>query len=172
MRKGQEKWVSVIAGIVLFPTIGMAQVSDTITKSLDEVVVQVAYGAAKRSTITGAVSQIDSRQIAVRPVTSVTAALEGNVPGVMVNSTYGEPGTEPVIRVRGFGSVNGSSNPLIVVDGIPFSSTIADLNPQDIESVTVLKDAASCALYGNRASNGVIFSSPPSGAPPGACTST
>lgn len=157
MRKGQEKWVSVIAGIVLFPTIGMAQVSDTITKSLDEVVVQVAYGAAKRSTITGAVSQIDSRQISVRPVTSVTAALEGNVPGVMVNSTYGEPGTEPVIRVRGFGSVNGSSNPLIVVDGIPFSSTIADLNPQDIESVTVLKDAASCALYGNRASNGVIL---------------
>ena len=147
----------MIAGIVLFPTVGMAQVSDTITKSLDEVVVQVAYGAAKKSTITGAVSQIDSRQIAVRPVTSVTAALEGNMPGVIVNSTYGEPGTEPTIRIRGFGSVNGSSNPLIVVDGIPFSSTISDLNSHDIESVTVLKDAASCALYGNRASNGVIL---------------
>lgn len=157
MKEKQRRWLPVLAEMILFPTIGMAQVSDTITKSLDEVVVQVAYDAAKRSTITGAVTQVDSKQIAVRPVTSVTAALEGNTAGVLINNTYGEPGNTPVIRIRGFGSVNGTSDPLVVLDGVPYSGSIADLNAHDIESITVLKDAASCALYGNRASNGVVL---------------
>lgn len=127
------------------------------SKSLDEVVVQVAYGAAKKSTLTGAVTQVDSKQIEVRPVSSVTSALEGTTSGVQINSTYGQPGEEPTIRIRGFGTVNGSATPLYVLDGVPFGGNISDLNSNDIESITVLKDAASCALYGNRASNGVIL---------------
>lgn len=127
------------------------------SKSLDEVVVQVAYGAAKKSTLTGAVTQVDSKQIEVRPVSSVTSALEGTTSGVQINSTYGQPGEEPSIRIRGFGTVNGSATPLYVLDGVPFGGNISDLNSNDIESITVLKDAASCALYGNRASNGVIL---------------
>lgn len=127
------------------------------SKSLYEVVVQVAYGAAKKSTLTGAVTQVDSKQIEVRPVSSVTSALEGTTSGVQINSTYGQPGEEPSIRIRGFGTVNGSATPLYVLDGVPFGGNISDLNSNDIESITVLKDAASCALYGNRASNGVIL---------------
>lgn len=127
------------------------------SKSLDEVVVQVAYGAAKKSTLTGAVTQVDSKQIEVRPVSSVTSALEGTTSGVQINCTYGQPGEEPSIRIRGFGTVNGSATPLYVLDGVPFGGNISDLNSNDIESITVLKDAASCALYGNRASNGVIL---------------
>lgn len=127
------------------------------SKSLDEVVVQVAYGAAKKSTLTGAVTQVDSKQIEVRPVSSVTSALEGTTSGIQINSTYGQPGEDASIRIRGFGTVNGSSTPLYVLDGVPFGGNISDLNSNDIESITVLKDAASCALYGNRASNGVIL---------------
>ena len=127
------------------------------SKSLDEVVVQVAYGAAKKSTLTGAVTQVDSKQIEVRPVSSVTSALEGSTSGIQINSTYGQPGEDASIRIRGFGTVNGSATPLYVLDGVPFGGNISDLNSNDIESITVLKDAASCALYGNRASNGVIL---------------
>jgi len=126
------------------------------TKDLDEVLV-VAYGSQKRSSLTGAVSQIDSKDIEKTISTSVTAALEGSAPGIQVNNTYGEPGSAPTIRIRGFGSVNGSNNPLYVLDGVPFNGNIADLNANDIESMTVLKDAASAALYGNRAANGVIL---------------
>ncbi len=124
---------------------------------LDEAVVTIAYGAAKRSTLTGAISSVDSDKIVNRPSSSVTSALEGTVTGIQVASSYGAPGTEPSIRIRGVGTVNGSSSPLYVIDGVPFGGNISDLNPADIESMTVLKDAASAALYGNRASNGVIL---------------
>lgn len=124
---------------------------------LDEVLVTVAYGTAKRSSLTGAISSVDQKQIEMRPTSSVTSALEGRTSGVQINNTYGAPGSAPDIRIRGIGTVNGSSSPLYVVDGVPFSGSIADLNPADIESISVLKDAASCALYGNRASNGVIL---------------
>ena len=126
-------------------------------RSLDEVVVQVAYGSAKKSTLTGAVSQVGTEHIELRPVSSVTSALEGTTSGVQINSTYGQPGSNPDVRIRGFGTVNGSSSPLYVLDGVPFSGNVFELNPADIESMTVLKDAASSALYGNRASNGVIL---------------
>ena len=130
--------------------------------ALDEVVV-VAYGTAKRQSITGAVSSIDSKEIEKRISTTVTGALEGAAPGVQVNNTYGEPGAEPKIRIRGIGSLNGSNTPLYVVDGIIYTGNIADLNPDDIQSMSVLKDAASAALYGNRASAGVIIITTKSG---------
>ena len=127
------------------------------TQVLEEVVVTVAYGSAKKSSLTGAISSVDSKQLESRPVSSVTSALEGATSGVQVNSTYGAPGSSPSIRIRGVGTVNGSSDPLYVVDGMPMGGNISDLNPADIESISVLKDAASAALYGNRASNGVIL---------------
>lgn len=127
------------------------------TQVMDEVVVTVAYGSAKKSSLTGAISSVDSKQIEARPVSSVTSALEGTTSGVQINSSYGAPGSDPDIRIRGVGTVNGSSAPLYVVDGMPMGGNISDLNPADIESMSVLKDAASCALYGNRASNGVIL---------------
>lgn len=136
----------------------MAQSSTTIEKELDDVVIQVAYGAAKKSTLTGAVSQIESTDIEKRPATSVTSALEGTVAGVQVNSTFGQPGASPSIIIRGFGTVNGGNGaPLYIIDGVPFGGNPSDLDANDIESISVLKDAASCALYGNRASNGVIL---------------
>lgn len=123
--------------------------------TLDEVLV-VAYGTQTKESITGAVASISSKDIEKRPVSSVTAVLEGASPGLQVNNSYGEPGSSPNIRIRGFGSINGSSAPVYVLDGVIFGGNISDINPNDIESVTVLKDATSAALYGSRAANGVI----------------
>ena len=135
---------------------GMRVFLKTDAAALDEVVV-VAYGTAKKQSITGAVSTIDEKAIEKRIASNVTSALEGAAPGVQVNNTYGEPGAEPTIRIRGIGSLNGSNKPLYVVDGIIYNGNIADLNPDDIKSMSVLKDAASAALYGNRASAGVVI---------------
>ena len=125
-------------------------------KSLDEVVV-VAYGSQKKSSITGAISQVNSEELSKRPVSSVTAALEGNTPGISVSSSYGAAGSAPSITIRGVGTVTGTNSPLYVIDGVPFDGSINELNPEDVESMSVLKDAASAALYGNRAANGVIL---------------
>ena len=130
---------------------------------LDEVVV-VAYGTAKRESLTGSISVVDKKKIEKRVTTSVTGALEGAAPGVQVNNTYGEPGKAPQIRIRGFGTlVSGASSPLYVVDGVPFDGNMAELNSNDIESMSILKDAASAALYGNRAANGVVIITTKSG---------
>ncbi len=137
-------------------TDGMTVYLDSSSTSLDDLVV-VAYGTATKESLTGSVAVIGSKEIEDRPVTSVTSALEGNAPGVQVNSTVGMPGSSPTIRIRGFNSINGDNNPLYVVDGIPYNGSISDLNPADIESMTVLKDAASAALYGNKGANGVIL---------------
>ncbi|MDE5774128.1 MAG: SusC/RagA family TonB-linked outer membrane protein [Muribaculaceae bacterium] len=137
-------------------TDGMTVYLDSSSTSLDDLVV-VAYGTATKESLTGSVAVIGSKEIEDRPVTSVTSALEGNAPGVQVNSTVGMPGSSPTIRIRGFNSINGDNNPLYVVDGFPYNGSISDLNPADIESMTVLKDAASAALYGNKGANGVIL---------------
>lgn len=125
------------------------------SEALDDVVV-VAYGTAKKESVTGAISTVKSEAISKRPVTSVTNVLEGMSTGVLA-LPGGDPGDAASIRIRGVGSVTGSNSPLYVIDGVPFGGNIADLNPNDIESLTVLKDATSAALYGNRASNGVIM---------------
>ncbi len=125
------------------------------TESIEETVV-VAYGTAKRESVTGAISTVKSDAIDKRPVTSVTNVLEGMSTGVLT-LPGGDPGDAAAIRIRGVGSVTGENSPLYVIDGVPYGGNIADLNPNDIESLTVLKDATSAALYGNRASNGVIL---------------
>lgn len=125
--------------------------------SLDDVVV-VAYGTANKESLTGSVAVVGAKEIEDRPVTSVTSALEGNAPGVQVNNSVSKPGSSPSIRIRGFNSFQSSAqSPLYVVDGIVYDGDVADINPADIESMSVLKDAASCALYGNRGANGVIL---------------
>ncbi len=137
------------------PEINLSMVAGT--ESIEEAVVQVAYGAAKKSSLTGAVASVDAEKIENRITTDVTSALEGAVAGVQVNSSIAAPGESPTIRIRGIGTINGDQTPLYVVDGVPYDGDSADLNPADIESVSVLKDAASAALYGNRASNGVVL---------------
>ncbi len=124
--------------------------------ALDNVIV-VAYGTAPKESITGAISSVNSSSIDKRPTTNAISALEGMTSGVQINNTYGEPGSSPTIRIRGFSTVNGSNSPLYVVDGVPMSGSSTDINPNDIENISILKDAASAALYGNRASNGVIL---------------
>lgn len=125
-------------------------------ETLDEVVV-VAYGTQKKSSVTGAISQVNAKDIEMRPVSSVTSALEGASSGISVTGAVGQPGSDVTISIRGIGTVNGSNSPLIVLDGVPYDGNISDIAPEDIESISVLKDAASCALYGNRASNGVLL---------------
>ncbi len=122
---------------------------------LDEVMV-VAYGTAKKSTFTGSASVIKTDKLDDRPVTEVSSALLGSAPGISVSSSSGMPGTSSTIRIRGVGSFSASSSPLIVLDGIPYEGSLSNLNPTDIASMSVLKDAASTALYGARAANGVI----------------
>jgi TonB-dependent SusC/RagA subfamily outer membrane receptor len=100
---------------------------------------------------------VNAEDMELRPISSVTKALEGNVSGVQVSSASGQPGSSPNIRIRGFGSINASSAPLYVVDGIPYDGSISSINPSDIESMTVLKDASSGALYGARGANGVVM---------------
>ena len=123
---------------------------------LDEVMV-VAYGTAKKSSFTGSASTIKSEKIAERPVANVTKALDGMVAGVQTTSGSGQPGSSSSVVVRGYGSINASQSPLYVVDGIPYAGNIAAINPNDIESMTVLKDASAGALYGSRGANGVVL---------------
>jgi TonB-dependent SusC/RagA subfamily outer membrane receptor len=124
--------------------------------AVDEVIV-VAYGTTKKSAFTGSAAQINSEKIEQRPITNISRAIEGAAPGIQMTSGGGEPGSSGDIRIRGFGSINASSAPLYVVDGTPYSGSISNLNPYDIESISVLKDAATTALYGSRAANGVIL---------------
>ena len=116
------------------------------------------YGSKiDRRTYVGSVSQVTSEDIEKRPVTSAAAALDGAAPGVSVTSGGGQPGNNPDIMLRGQGSLSASSAPLIVLDGAPYSGSLTSINPLDIESMTVLKDATSKAVYGSRAANGVIL---------------
>ncbi|MEJ7766746.1 MAG: TonB-dependent receptor [Chitinophagaceae bacterium] len=124
--------------------------------ALSEVVV-VAYGTVKREALTGSVGKIDAKDIGKRPINNVTNAIEGAIPGVITASANGQPGSGNTIRIRGFGSVNASQDPLIVLDGVPYLGGTSNINPAEVENITVLKDASSTALYGSRAANGVVM---------------
>ena len=125
-------------------------------QSLDEVVV-VAFGTAKKSAFTGSATVVGTEELAKSQVTSVTNALAGAVPGVQLTSSNGAPGSTSTIRIRGFSSLNAGNDALIILDGAPYSGDLSNINPNDVESMTVLKDAASNALYGARGANGVIM---------------
>jgi len=124
-------------------------------KSLSEVVV-IGYGTSKRANLTGAAASIDSKDIEERPVSRIENVLSGQLPGVDVQTTSGEPGAALQIRVRGTGSINAANEPLYVVDGVPVES-LSGINPSDVKTIDVLKDASSAAIYGSRGSNGVVI---------------
>ncbi|NGZ44566.1 TonB-dependent receptor [Cytophagaceae bacterium 50C-KIRBA] len=163
--------------VLVFSAIGYSQQEITVgnqsainvnlkpdNKYLDEIVV-IGYGTQKKSDLTGSVSSIKTDQLLERPATSLNQALSGRMAGVQVSTNSGRPGGRTTVRVRGFSSINSSNNPLYVVDGVmlpqgtmnQFSSAIDYLNPNDIVSVEVLKDASSTAIYGARGANGVIL---------------
>jgi TonB-linked SusC/RagA family outer membrane protein len=141
-------------------TVGTSDVIDISIKNdaseLQEVVV-TAYGTQKRESIAGAVSIINADQIENATYSNAAKSLEGLVSGLRVIQSSGQPGSDPIIRIRGFGSINADNSPLIVLDGVPYSGSLNSINPQDIESTSVLKDANSTSLYGNKASNGAIL---------------
>ncbi|WP_317197800.1 TonB-dependent receptor plug domain-containing protein [Bacteroides humanifaecis] len=124
---------------------------------LDEVIV-TAYGTAKKSAFTGSASVVSSEDIGKIQSSNVANALSGKVSGVQLNNNSGQPGsTKPTIRIRGISSINAGNDPLIILDGVPYDGDMNNISSQDIESMTVLKDAASNALYGARGANGVII---------------
>ena len=129
---------------------------DPDSESLDESII-VAYGTAKKSSFTGSAGTVKSESLQKRTVSNVSKALEGMVAGITTTAGSGQPGEGASIQIRGTGSINASSSPLYVVDGIPFDGTLSSINPNDIETMTVLKDASASALYGARAANGVIM---------------
>jgi TonB-linked SusC/RagA family outer membrane protein len=123
---------------------------------VDEVVV-VAYGTAKKSTFTGSALSVGSDKIAKTPAANAAASLQGMSAGVSVINNTGDPSTDPIITIRGIGSIQAATSPLYVVDGVPYDGTLNAIASSDIESMTVLKDAAASSLYGSRAANGVIM---------------
>lgn len=127
------------------------------TKDLNEVVISVPYGTRRKSTFTGSAGVVGGDQVAASQVSSVSKALQGTVAGLQSFSTSGQPGEDASVYIRGVGSVNATTTPLYVVDGIPYDGKLANINSSDIASVTVLKDAAAASLYGSRAANGVIM---------------
>jgi TonB-linked SusC/RagA family outer membrane protein len=134
-------------------TVSLGQGSNVLT----EVVIAQPYGPPiAKGKYVGAADVITAEQIAKMPVADITKALEGAAPGVQVTNGGGQPGSGSSVRVRGFGSLGGSNAPLIVVDGSPYDGDVTSINPLDVESMTVLKDATATSLYGSRGSNGVI----------------
>ena len=139
--------VSMVLNIVLEPD----------SESLEETIV-VAYGTATKSSFTGSASMLGSEAIEARVSTDVTAALAGTAPGVQIISSSGDPASGGgTIRIRGIGSMSASNSPLYIVDGMPYNGSIADINPADVESLSVLKDASASAIYGARGANGVVL---------------
>lgn len=157
------------AKTLVFSSIGLSPYEADLTKSgvlnavlgvdnreLDEVVV-VAYGSVKKANFIGSAAQVSAKQIENRPITNALSALVGAAPGIQTTTPSGAPGSSPGIIVRGFGSYSLSSGPLYVVDGVIYDGGFSNINPDDIESISVLKDAATTALYGSKGANGVVM---------------
>ena len=165
---------------VQIPVQGKHTINVEMTQSsefLDETIV-VAYGTAKKSSYSGSASMVRAEELSQKPVSSVEQVLQGKIPGLQVSTASGQPGAASTFRIRGTGSLNASSEPLYVIDGVATTNTaysknaedahtttsiLSSINPQDIESITVLKDAAAASLYGSRAANGVVIITTKSG---------
>ncbi|UJH90173.1 TonB-dependent receptor plug domain-containing protein [Antarcticibacterium sp. 1MA-6-2] len=153
--------------VLIFTYVGMQTIRRTVggdttinvslqedAQALEEVLV-VGYGTQERANVTGAISSVNGEELTQRPVTSTAVALQGQSPGLTIMNQGGAPGVEDVgIRIRGIGTLN-NANPLVLVDGV--EQSLSSVEPQNIESISVLKDAASAAIYGSRAANGVIL---------------
>ena len=141
---------------------------------IETIVITVPYGKQKKESFTGSMSSLKASDIVATQSSSFEKALQGNVPGIVLTTNSGQPGASSEIQLRGAGSISAGSSPLIVIDGVPMfsgettqnsdaSSILTSLNPNDIESVSILKDASATSLYGSRASNGVIMVTTKSG---------
>jgi len=160
--------------VIVFSYVGMTNIQKTVGTSaiidvqmagsnlLEEVVI-VGYGTTTKQAFAGTVKTIDSEALEIKNVSNVSQALTGEVAGVTVINTSGQPGTASTIRIRGYGSINGSRDPLYVVDGAPYNGSINAINPSDIKSTSVLKDATATAIYGSRGANGVVLITAKSG---------
>ena len=141
--------------VTIHPYVKVTMQSDE--EVLEEVMV-VAYGTAKKSAFTGSAAVVDAGEIGKIQASNAVNALNGKVAGIQMNTASGQPGaTTPTIRVRGISSINAGNDPLIILDGAPYDGDLNNISNQDIESMSVLKDAASNALYGARGANGVII---------------
>lgn len=146
-------------------TVGSANTIDVVMQSdnlLEEVIV-TAYGTSTKEAFTGSADVVGAEDLAIRNVTSPIAAIEGKATGVQFTSTNGQPGSSPNIVIRGVGTLNGDTDPLFIVDGVQYEGSLNTINQNDIESFTILKDAASTSLYGSRAANGVVIITTKSG---------
>jgi len=160
-----EKGKALIATYVGYsalelPINGKSSVVFSLKRSVEdlaEVVVQVPYGTVKKTSFTGSEGTVNAATISKQQVTSVTRMIEGQIPGVIATNGGGTPGGGASILIRGIGSVNASSSPLYVVNGVPYDGSISMISTDDIESLTVLKDAAAISLFGSRAANGVVM---------------
>jgi len=166
---GQYSISSPTTGVLVFSFIGYTAIEREVgnqseidvrlepnLSDLDEVIV-VGYGTAKKSQLTGAISSVGSKEIQELPITDARQALQGRAAGVDVTQAGSKPGSAPQVRIRGRRSFNASNEPLYVVDGIPTVGGLDDINPQDITSMEVLKDASATAIYGSRGANGVVL---------------
>lgn len=139
--------------------VGVSTIIDVVLEAgaiLDEVIV-TAFGVTTKEAFSGSADVVSARDLETRAVTSAIAAIEGKATGVQFTSPSGQPGSSPGIVIRGVGTLNGSSAPLYIVDGIQFEGALTNINQEDIESITILKDASSTSLYGSRAANGVVL---------------
>jgi len=163
-----------VGDVLIFSYVGMTSVEKTIGASntidvvmsgsnvLEEVIV-TAYGTSTKAAFTGAADVVNAEDLELRTVTSPIAAIEGRATGVQFTSSSGQPGSSPGIIIRGVGTLNGNADPLYIVDGIQYEGGLNTINQDDIESFTILKDAASTSLYGSRAANGVVLITTKSG---------
>ena len=160
VENGQNIEVSYIGfGTQIIEFTGQDTLSVTLVQDLtqlDEIVV-TGYGTRKRSQLTGAVAKIGGSEVAAVQTARIDDALAGKLAGVLIQNQDGSPGAAPKIQIRAASSISGASNPLVVVDGYPISGGIQSINPNDIQSIEVLKDAASAAIYGSRGANGVVL---------------
>ncbi len=127
-----------------------------ISKELAEVVV-VAYGTRKKNEIVGSIASIDAETLQKQQTDNITTAIQGNVPGVTVIQSGGQPGSGPIIRIRGITSINAEASPLVIVNGVPYNGNLNSISDNEVESMNILKDVSATALYGSRGANGVIL---------------
>jgi len=166
---GNYSLKAATGNVLVFSFVGLQTIEKTVgtsntinvimqesSEALEEIVI-VGYGTSTKQAFTGSAITVKSENLEVKSVTNVVNALAGEVSGVQVINTSGQPGSTPTVRIRGIGSVNGNRSPLYVVDGVPFSGNINSISPSDIKTTTVLKDATATAIYGSRGANGVIL---------------
>src|SRR5690606_19994178 len=161
---------AVVGDILVFSSLGFKTLEATVEdtgrldiylepdlQNLDQVVV-VGYGTQQKSDVTGSITSLDPKRLEELPNTNFAQALQGAVPGLSVNlNNAGAEGNDNSIILRGRNSIKASNSPLIVLDGIPYNGSISDINPVDIASIDVLKDASAAAIYGSRGANGVLL---------------